>query len=64
MYKLYAIQSEIRNYIYVGSTKNLVERIKRYNRGYKKKQNLIDLSKLFMLKNVKIELKQGNESNI
>ena len=36
MYKVYAIKSEIRNYIYVGLTKDLVERIKRHNRGYEK----------------------------
>lgn len=36
MYKVYALKSEKRNYIYVGMTSNLEERIKRHNRGYEK----------------------------
>lgn len=36
MYKVYAIKSEIKNYIYVGLTQDLTERIKRHNRGYEK----------------------------
>ena len=36
MYKVYAISSIKRNYIYVGLTSNLVERFKRHNLGYEK----------------------------
>ncbi len=36
MYKVYAISSEVRNYIYVGLTKDLAKRLKRHNRGYEK----------------------------
>ena len=31
MYKVYAIKSRLRNYIYVGLTSNLEERIRRHN---------------------------------
>jgi putative endonuclease len=34
MYKVYAIKSLSRNYIYVGLTSNLSERLKRHNSGY------------------------------
>ena len=33
MYKVYAIKSKQRNYIYVGLTSNLAERIRRHNDG-------------------------------
>ncbi|OGU62146.1 MAG: endonuclease [Ignavibacteria bacterium RBG_13_36_8] len=33
MYKVYAIKSTKRNYIYVGLTSNLEERLKRHNSG-------------------------------
>jgi putative endonuclease len=33
MYKVYAIKSQQRNYIYVGLTSNLAERIRRHNDG-------------------------------
>jgi len=33
MYKVYAIKSRLRNYIYVGLTSNLEERIRRHNDG-------------------------------
>ena len=33
MYKVYAIKSKRRNYIYVGMTSNLEERIQRHNNG-------------------------------
>ena len=33
MYKVYAIKSKLRNYIYVGMTSNLEERIQRHNDG-------------------------------
>lgn len=36
MYKVYAIKSKIRNYIYVGMTSNLEERIQRHNSGREK----------------------------
>ncbi|MBE7477568.1 MAG: GIY-YIG nuclease family protein [Ignavibacteriales bacterium] len=36
MYKVYAIKSKIRKYIYVGMTSNIVERIERHNKGYEK----------------------------
>ncbi|MBE7477569.1 MAG: GIY-YIG nuclease family protein [Ignavibacteriota bacterium] len=36
MYKVYAIKSKIRKYIYVGMTSNIEERIERHNRGYEK----------------------------
>ena len=32
-YKVYAIKSEIRNYIYVGHTNNLARRLNEHNRG-------------------------------
>ena len=35
-YKVYAISSVGRNYIYVGLTSNLEERINRHNKGYEK----------------------------
>jgi len=36
MYKVYAIKSMNRNYIYVGLTNNLEERLKRHNTGANK----------------------------
>ena len=36
MYKVYAIKSKGRNYIYVGITSNLEERIQRHNNGREK----------------------------
>jgi len=36
MYIVYAIRSQKRNYIYVGMTSKLQERIKRHNKGYEK----------------------------
>jgi putative endonuclease len=36
MYKVYAIKSKNRNYIYVGLTGNLEERLKRHNTGANK----------------------------
>lgn len=33
MYKVYAIKSKLRNYIYVGMTSDLEERILRHNNG-------------------------------
>jgi len=33
MFKVYAIKSLVKNYIYVGMTQNLDERIKRHNSG-------------------------------
>ena len=36
MYTVYAIKSDYRNYIYVGLTSNLANRILRHNRGYEK----------------------------
>lgn len=36
MYKVYAIKSKIRKYIYVGMTSNIEERIERHNKGYEK----------------------------
>ncbi|MFA7419983.1 MAG: GIY-YIG nuclease family protein [Melioribacteraceae bacterium] len=36
MYKVYAIKSNSRNYIYVGLTSNLEERLKRHNDGQNK----------------------------
>ena len=33
MYKVYALKSRLRNYIYVGLTSNLEERIRRHNDG-------------------------------
>ena len=36
MFTVYAISSTSRNYIYVGLTSNLEERLKRHNNGYEK----------------------------
>jgi putative endonuclease len=36
MYYVYAISSIEKNYIYVGMTSNLEERIERHNKGYEK----------------------------
>ncbi|MCL5031367.1 MAG: GIY-YIG nuclease family protein [Bacteroidetes bacterium] len=36
MYQVYAIKSINRNYIYVGMTSNLEERLKRHNNGYER----------------------------
>ncbi|MCH7772277.1 MAG: GIY-YIG nuclease family protein [Bacteroidetes bacterium] len=36
MYTVYAIKSKTRNYIYVGLTSNLNERLHRHNSGYEK----------------------------
>jgi len=36
MYTVYAIQSDNRNYIYVGLTNNLDRRLREHNRGYNK----------------------------
>ncbi len=36
MYKVYAISSINRKYIYVGLTSNLKERLRRHNNGYEK----------------------------
>jgi putative endonuclease len=36
MFIVFAIKSETRNYIYVGLTQNLDERLKRHNRGYER----------------------------
>ena len=36
MYKVYAIKSKLRNYIYVGLTSNLEERVRRHNDGREK----------------------------
>ena len=36
MFKVYAIKSKIRNYIYVGLISNLEERFKRHNSGNNK----------------------------
>ncbi len=36
MFSVYAIKSLIKNYIYVGLTKNLEDRFKRHNMGYEK----------------------------
>ena len=34
MFHVYAISSQIRNYIYVGLTSNIEDRIRRHNKGY------------------------------
>ncbi|MCX6149750.1 MAG: GIY-YIG nuclease family protein [Ignavibacteriales bacterium] len=36
MYTVYAIKSLVRNYIYVGLTSNLDERLNRHNNGYER----------------------------
>ncbi len=36
MYKVYAIKSLVRNYIYVGLTSNLERRLNQHNSGYSK----------------------------
>ena len=36
MYFIYAIRSEVRNYIYVGMTSNLDKRINAHNNGYER----------------------------
>ena len=36
MYTVYALKSVSRNYIYVGMTNDLSERLNRHNRGYEK----------------------------
>ena len=36
MYFVYAIRSEVRNYIYVGITSNLDKRINAHNNGYER----------------------------
>jgi len=36
MYIVYAIKSQSRNYIYVGMTSNLEERLHRHNAGYER----------------------------
>jgi len=36
MFAIYAIKSNIKNYIYVGMTNNLEKRIKEHNNGYEK----------------------------
>ncbi len=36
MYTVYAIKSKIRNYIYVGLTSDLNDRLHRHNSGYEK----------------------------
>ncbi|MBD8488802.1 GIY-YIG nuclease family protein [Echinicola sp. CAU 1574] len=36
MYTVYAISSEVRNYIYVGLTSNLEDRLHRHNLGYER----------------------------
>ena len=36
MHKVYAIKSLSKNYIYVGLTSNLEERLRRHNQGYEK----------------------------
>jgi len=36
MYFVYAIRSEVRNYIYVGMTSNLDKRINAHNNGYER----------------------------
>ena len=36
MYTVYALRSTIKNYIYVGMTKDLDDRIRRHNAGYNK----------------------------
>jgi len=39
MFSVYALSSETRNYIYVGMTSNLQERIKFHNNGYERTTN-------------------------
>jgi putative endonuclease len=34
MYHVYAISCQVKNYIYVGLTSNLAQRLKRHNNGY------------------------------
>jgi putative endonuclease len=36
MYYIYAIQSELRNYLYVGMTDNVERRVDQHNKGYEK----------------------------
>ena len=36
MYTIYAISSLVKNYIYVGFTSNLFDRINRHNKGYER----------------------------
>ena len=36
MYTVYAIKSKVRNYIYVGITRNIQDRLFRHNSGYEK----------------------------
>ena len=36
VFKVYAIKSINRNYIYVGQTSNIEDRLKRHNKGYEK----------------------------
>ena len=36
MFKVYAIKSESRNYIYVGMTQDIENRLERHNKGYEK----------------------------
>jgi putative endonuclease len=36
MFMVYAIKSQVRNYIYVGMTQDLEQRLKRHNGGYER----------------------------
>jgi putative endonuclease len=36
MFTVYAIKSEVKNYIYVGLTKDIDDRIRRHNSGYER----------------------------
>ena len=64
MYKVYAIKSKIKNYIYVGITQNLDERIRRHNNGYEKTTKTYKPFRLIHTETFLPELKPEKERSI
>ena len=64
MYFVYALRSLSYNFIYVGMTENLDERVIRHNKGYVKSTKGIHHLNYFIMKPVKKENGLGNGKNI
>jgi putative endonuclease len=53
MFYIYAISSQLRNYIYVGLTNNIARRLEEHNKGYNKTTNPYRPFKLILTEDYK-----------
>ncbi|KJD36423.1 endonuclease [Tamlana sedimentorum] len=61
MYYIYAIASVERNYIYVGMTKNLKNRLKRHNSGWEKTTKAYRTFKLIYIEPVGLDRNEARK---